>query len=208
MFMLKNNLNSVESLLSVIQQHNDCAFILFVNSDIITKEMIENISIQSNVAISLFIDESETENINTDLIEKTKLLFKNKCLYGVYKYFDNNNEKNKRILNGGFAKKILKTNCIFAFLIKKEDCSEKNAKLISEYIKNAKIKNNSPVFLIDFYEDIANIDKNISAKSCFLSINSRGQATISSLYNKQTSFNIRSNSLEQILSNTMSKLKY
>lgn len=206
MFMIDSNIKSFENITSILKQHEDCAFILFLNPNIITDETIKSINKQNNIIVSVLLEDSEIKNNNEIMIKKTNLLLKSKCMFGVYKYYDDNYVK--KVLNGEFAKEIIKTNCNYAFLIKKENCSEKKSKQVSNYVKNARMKNNSPVFIMDFYEDIANIDRNISVESCFLSINSIGQATISSLYNQQTTFNIRNNTLEQILASTMPKIKY
>jgi len=63
------------------------------------------------------------------------------------------------------------------------------------------------VLFIDFYGDHARVDKIISEEQCFLSINSDGQVCVSDTANK-TKHNIRSTSLEEILEDTMPKVKY
>lgn len=199
MFMVDKNDATLENVDSAITDHPDCAFILFINTDILTSKMIENMKLRNNIFISLLVDDLTTEDSIKEIAKKTELLARNKCLFGVYKYYDDYYAS--KVLNGQFAHDVAKLGCSFAFLIKKEDCSEQNSHLVSEHVKNARMKNNSPVFIMDFYEDIANIDRNISSGSCFLSIDSIGQVTVSTLFNEKTPYNIRTHVFEQILEN-------
>lgn len=206
MFMINGNKKSFDNIVPAIKKHHDCAFILYINPCIITCDITEFLNNQHNVSVSVLIDDIEKEKNRKLIFEKTNLLLKSNCLFGVYKYYDNN--FNWKISNGELDEQIINTQCNYLLLIRKCDCINKKSGEIGEYVKNARMKNNYPVFMMDFYEDIADIDRNISVESCFLSIDSAGQAAVSTLYNNKTPYNIRTSTLEQILEHTMPKIKY
>jgi len=199
--LLNDNSEMLDEMMNVIENNQDCAFMIFINPCIITNKVAEVLSKLTNICISVLIENSiDTDN---EVIEKTKLLRKYKCFYGGYTYYDDTNVCN--ISNSVTAKKIHSIRSNFAILLKKQDCSNEAAINAYDYIYKSRTKINTPVCFIDFYGDIARIDNLISEEPCFLSIDSLGQATVSNLYNKETEYNIRTSSLLEILSNTMKK---
>lgn len=192
MFMIKNNETILEPILKVMDKYKDCAFLLFLNSNLITKELTEETKRLKNTLLFINIFEENCKYSKNSLLDAIKLLRSKKCLFGLYKYYDD--ESVDSILNGEVTEEIMKLSCSYAMLIKGGNCSETNEESVYKSIKNSRTNMKLPVFLIDFYNDIAHINQNISDESCFLSINSCGQASVSNL-------NIRSDSLEKILYN-------
>ncbi|MGB4439840.1 MAG: hypothetical protein WBJ13_11615 [Sedimentibacter sp.] len=197
MILLNNNAEILDEVVTVIENNQDCSFIIYVNPNIINDEMAEKISKLTNVCISLLIENDIDEH--DEIIEKAGFLRKYKCLYGGYTYYDDTNVSN--ISSGVTAKNIQSIGSNFAILIKKQNCSNEAAINTYDYIYKSRTKINTPVCFIDFYGDIARIDNIISDEPCFLSIDSLGQATVSNLYSKETEYNIRTSSLIEILSN-------
>lgn len=197
----KNNIS--DTLYDVFDKNDDCAFTLFIDTDIITEETVKKISIVSNVCIFASIDNFHSSN--EIIAEKFDLLKRYKCLHGGYYCYDDSNAGN--ITNGTAAGKLLSLDLNFAIFVRKAGCSYEVAESISDYILRTRTKINSPVFLIDFYGDNARIDRIISVESCFISINSCGQICVSNISNK-TGHNIRCASLEDILADTMPEVKY
>ncbi len=192
-----------DTLYDIFDKNNDCAFTLFVDTDIINEESVKKINIASNACIFASIDNYDDLNENT--AEKFNLMRKYKCLHGGYYYYDDSNAGD--ITNGKLACKLMSLNLNFAIFIRKKGCSDEIAEGISDYILRTRIKINSPVFLIDLYGDHARIDRIISVEPCFLSINSCGQISVSNSSN-ETEYNIRHTSIEDILANTMPRVKY
>ncbi len=162
-FFLGDNKDKFKELGEIFKSETDCAFILFANPSILEEELVLELGNIGNTIISLNM-RSSSSHFN----EKVELLKKNKILFGVHMtYYD---EDTKSILEDKWIEDVISLNCTFAFLIPSFDCNEKNIELISKYVRYAKISQKYPIFLIDFYEDLAHVDKTISEESCLLEL--------------------------------------
>ena len=202
MIMLgRNNISNI--LFDAFDTYSDCAFTIFADKDIIDEGIAEKISNAPNVCVLILIDSFEAKNC--DIAESLNVLRKYKCLYGGYYCYDDDNAIN--ITNGTASSSLVSMDLNFATFVKKPNCSDEVAQIISDYILNSRININSPVLFIDFFGDNARVDKIISEKQCFLCINSNGQVCVSNIKNK-TKHNIRNDSLDKILEDTMPEAKH
>jgi len=199
MMLVRKNMEMLGEMIEAIEKNDDCAFVIFIEPDIICEEATKKLSSLSNLCTSVIIDE---EYCTLELEEKTNMLRKYKCFYGGCMYYDENDISD--IMNGEISKKLLAANANFAVLVKKQNCSDETSMKIIDYIYNSRTKMNYPVCLMDFYGDVARIDSIISEESFFLSIDSKGQPTASSLYGTKSDLNIRTSSLADILKNLQS----
>jgi len=188
----------IDMLLKILEQNSDCAFLIFTYPNLLKSEHILDFKKYGNAVLSIYMDNL---NLSSDFSQTIDILRKNKCLYGIH--FSYNDYNTNVILSDNLLKHLESLNCVFAFLIKSEECSMENALEIKNYIKDAKTNQRYPVFLVDFYEDIAHIDCNISVESCFFKVLSDG-----SVYSSTSLFNVRNNSLVDIFSQTMPKVGY
>lgn len=201
--LLKKNM-PLKALSNILLENDDCAFTLFVEPDALNYEVIEKLSLHSNLCIFVSIN-YDYDKKNKTTAEKFNILKKHRCLCGLsYSYDDKNADY---ILSGKSAETMMSLKTSFAMYIKKRSCSIKTAQEIRNFINSLRIKDSYPVFMMDLYGDLERINEIISAKSCFLGINNRGQISISDSLN-ETSLNIRNKSLNEILASTMPKAKY
>lgn len=194
MFLLNKN-DIILELEPVMENNNDCAFIAVVSPLDINEQFVKKISNLPNICLLVTIDDIK----KPDFINSMGLLRKYNCLFGGCFYYDDSNYLN--IMNGTVSDKIISADCNLAVMIRKPNCGEEIAANTYDYIYKSRFKINSPVFMMDFYGDTTLINKIISDKSCFLSIDGIGQISVSNLENK-TNFNIRTNSMEEILKST------
>lgn len=197
MILLNYNVEMLDEVLASVKNNPDCAFMIFLTPDILTDDVAAKISKAANICISVLIENDP--NNNDEVVDKIKLLRKYKCFYGSFAYYDDTDISN--ISNGVIAKKTLSIGSNFAILIRKKDLSNEALNNTYDYIYKSRTKINTPVCYLDFYGDIARIDNIISEESFFLSIDALGQATVSTLYSKKTDYDIRTSTLEEILSN-------
>ncbi|WP_352419404.1 hypothetical protein [Proteiniborus sp.] len=202
MFFINCDADYIDELLEVFRKNPECAFIVYTYSNSLTEEHAHKLREYGNTIVSICIDNF---NISSEFSQAIKILLENKCLFGVHLKYDDNNAG--IILNENWIKQIMELHCTFAFLIKSADCSLETEKAISSYIKNAKTNQKYPIFLIDFYEDIAHVDRNISTESCFFKILYDG-TVLSTKENITTGFKTRDAQLTEILSQIMPKVNY
>lgn len=200
MMMFGKNNEMLGEMIAAIEKNQDCAVVIFIEPGIIDEETAKKLSSLSNLCINVIFEDDCTLDFAA---EKTNILRKYKCFYGGYMYYDDSNASD--IMNGVISNELLSANMNFAVLVKKQDCSEVTSAMIFDYIYNSRTRMNHPVCLMDFYGDIARIDSIISEESFFLSIDSNGQATASSLYGTKSYLNIRTSSFEDIFKNIQSK---
>lgn len=152
-----NDINDFLTITKETKDNLDCAFIIHIPSNIITEESIFEIKSYENTAFAILYNPSVDTIIFNNAIQ---LLRKNKCLFGLYSYYDDENVNN--ILSNKWTHEIKNNNSPFGVLIKSNNCSDRNASLIHDYVYYSRINQKHPTFLIDLYEDIARINGNIS----------------------------------------------
>lgn len=186
--------DSVEDLLEVVERNPDCAFVIYVPPELLTRENVHHLKSQGNVVFSVLFDQNADEEGLSQAIE---FLSEDKCLFAVHSYY--NDQKVDWILSDRWIKEVEKLPCMFAFLIQEEQCSDENAKKVIDYIYSSRTERQHNIFLMDFYGDIAYINCIVSSDSFFLTIEENGDTLIRN-GGEEISFNIRTMNLTDILS--------
>lgn len=162
-------IDNIDSVLDILKQNPDCAFVLYVDPNTITEENLSKIEPYKNIFFSILFQ----SNMNTkDFKAKIQLLLDNKFLFGLYSYYKDSNIDH--ILNNRWVNKIIDSKSPFGLLIEDKNCSKENASLIHDYISNSKLNQKHSAFLIDLYEDIAKIQTYVSmedGRACFDNFN-------------------------------------
>lgn len=187
-------INNIDDFPVIQKQNPDCAFILYIPPTIITKENINMIKSYHNTFFSLLYQPSLNAKAFKDA---TNLLQGNHCLFGFHSYYTNENIN--YILNNHWVSEIVTTESPFVFLIESQNCNPQNASLIHNYVHNIKTNQEHPIFLIDLYEDITQVDNQLSNSPCTLKIMANGDV----IYNPSTSsqkHNITNTPLLKLLS--------
>lgn len=200
MIFIDKNFNEKDNLFKIISENSDCAFLLFATPDSIDKKDVLNIRESGNIIISIYMD-----NLDKEFLPLIGLLKENKCLYGIYNNYENENVD--EILNNNWIEKVIKLNCTFAFLIGSSACNEENVKKVSSYIRDAKINQKYPIFLMDFYEDIRYVDTIISVEPCFAGFLQDGKLILNNAGNF-AKLSFKEMNLKDILSISMPKVRY
>lgn len=189
--------NDIDDLPTLIKENPDCAFILFLAPDILTEENICRIKSHKNTFFAVLYE--GPSNLNT-LNNTIDLLHENKSLFGLYSYYGDENISD--ILSNIWTDEIINNidkNIGFAFLIKSENSTEKNASLVQNYVLNSKMNQEHSTFLIDLYKDISKINMYISKEYSLFTIMDNGD-----IYSGESSegekLNIKNTSLSEILS--------
>ena len=125
----------------------------------------------------------------------TDILYKHKCLYGVYSLYDDDNLEH--IMSDNYAKLIESLKSTFAFLIRKTGV--KNEKSFLQFLKTARSSQAYPFLLFDFYNDLASINKTISGENSFITIKANGSIAFRLIDTLIEGLNIKKHSLATIL---------
>ncbi len=149
--------NNINDFSTILKQNPDCAFLLYISPKNLTKENLAKIEPYHNIFFSLlyepFIDPKAFKNA-------TSLLYNNHCLFGSHSYYNNDNIN--YILSNQWIRDVTSPKSPFLFLIESPDCTPTNASLVHNYIAQLKTKPAHATFLIDLYEDMAQINNQFS----------------------------------------------
>lgn len=204
MFFIGKNKTFLRQLLPELISHKDSAYFIFAESEIIADDIIDTIASAGNIALILLMQPAEDNDVRKQISKK--LLYK-KCLYGTYSEYNDSNVN--LTMSDAYSHKIQKTYCSFVYLIKERPLKIANQERFSQFMKKAKKETPYPFYLVDFYEDLAYIDRIISMADCFITINGSGDLTVTQMNTlPNQNLNIKNLSLQDILKKTMPKNLY
>jgi len=200
MFLVNREKAYLKTLLAVLATHQESAYFLFVPPEIITEEIAREIVNAGNIIIVL---EMNTAGESPGCRNAAAILLNRKCLYGIYSMYGDDNVE--YVMSDCYLRQIEEFYCTFAFLIREDLKDAQNKERFSQFMETAKSANEYIFFLIDFYEDLANVDKIISGEDCFLAIKTNDGIAVTLTETLSAELNIRTNSLQTILKETMFK---
>lgn len=202
MFFMSKSKGYFKSILNMLNSHKSSSYFIFIEPELITEEIAELITEDSNIVVALAIN---TIGDNTSTYA-ARLLESNNCLYGSYTMYNDDNLE--YVLSKDYLGQIEDLHCTFAFFVKQLLNDPKNTERFSQFMETAKNANNYQFFPIDFYEDLAYVDKNISVEDCFMAIKSDGAIAISTMDTLVQELNINTHTLQTILEKNMPKTQY
>jgi hypothetical protein len=198
MFLIEENQTYLADLIEVLSEYQDSAFFIFALPEAITPASADAILKSGNIMAVLA---APTNDNSQSFIAAAEELMAKKCLYGAFiRYGDNNFRQAVEAIS---QSQIRNAHCACVFLIRDELKADDNKKHFSQILQTVRSAHENPFFLIDFYEDIANVDRNISVEDCFLTIKCSGDIAFNTRTESNAGFNIRDCSLETILKNIM-----
>lgn len=185
-FFLGGAYGQVFDLYSFMASQPDCVFGLYVAPDQVDEKMAAQATTSKNLFVGVKLDGSEQLQAALDLLAAQR------CLYGCYTGYDSleTAARQSGILGGSAPP------CPFLFLIDKTPLTPESGMTIADIRGNLQ----TPVFPIDFYRDIAHIDRNISSEACIAQVAGDGSVELIHLDQLRVSsgFSIYEQGLEDI----------
>lgn len=205
-FFIDENYGHLESLLKMLKSHKNSSFFVLLPPELITLE-IARLSIEAgNVALAITLYAPAKEENIISCKKASDILFENRCLYGTFSSYNDDNLE--YIMNDNYLKQIENLRGSFAFLVRESLNDAGKKEQFSLFMQEARYAGKYKFFIVDFYEDLASIDRTISMDNCFISIKSNGSINIPGKSELTKKLNIRTHSLQNILKLTMPKIKY
>lgn len=203
MFFLDVDVTYLKMLLELLADNKESCYFILLQPKLITDEVAELTARAGNIVVVLALNSpGDYMACNT----AAQLLTIRKCLYGAYcTYKDENMEY---IISPEYLKQIEDLHCSFAFLVRQALDDLQNKIRFSQFMETAKKTGRYNFFLVDFYEDLAYVDRNISKEDCLMIINGDGTLVVLKGNIPVEELNIRTDSLQTIFKEVMSKSKY
>lgn len=200
MFFMNDNQLHLAALLEKLAHHKEGIYFVFAEPGAITQAVAESAVRSKNIVLVLNL---KTLDCTPSFNKAAELLFQNKCLYGAYSEY--NDQNINLLISDRYLSQIKTTNCSVFFMIGKNLNEAENINLFTKFMKTVKIANQYPFFIIDFYKELAYVNHTISSEDCFIAIRGDGQAVVKTMDNFPSGFNVRMHSLPVIMENTMPK---
>lgn len=203
MFFVNGDQQHLAALLEGLATHKEGVYFIFAEPEAINPSITQKVVDNKNIVVVLHLP---TTGNNYTYIKATEVLFENKCLFGTYGEY---NDDNVQLLVSDHCLNFIKrANSFCYFIVRKNLQNPQNLSLITDYMTTAKTAARYPLIIIDFYAELAHVDRTISVEDCFLAIRGDGRVAVKNMDNIQPQLNIRTHSLETILEKTMPKTNY
>ena len=198
-FFLNSVTEDVEWLFELFLQHPDCAFLLFF--DELTDQMIGTAGGCRNALLIRCINGENGSDLSRELFDNSKM--------GLSSIGIRYDETNMDAVMDWYthSERIKKEQGTFLFLLRKRNCPEGIAQKMNAFANDCREAPKQPLFLMDFYEDIAYVDRVISTESCFLKVLRDGSLVTGNPF-ANADGNLRDGTLSELLQRYMPKVNY
>jgi len=143
-------------MIELLAGHDDCAFVFWCDSSILSSGLLEEIAQQKHIMLSIGLDE------NADVL--CAELRSRKLLYAVYKEYTSDDLKD--ILNDNILYDMQSLNAPITALIPNTSCSCGDREIVYDYVLRKREEQKFPTVLWDMIQDVLTIDTIISDDCC------------------------------------------
>lgn len=155
----------LQRLGELLRGNRDCAFLLFAQPAQIDAALPGLLLETRNTLLCLRMDAP-------GFAEKAALLEQDACLYGAwYRY---GAQDLPAIRQGEWTKRAVDAGAPFCLFVAQDNCAREVQAQVQAYALQERRTQQSPVFLMDFYTDLAYIDGIISSDACYLGLSADG----------------------------------
>lgn len=177
-------------MFNMLGAYKDCAFFMLLPVNMITEELAKAARSEHNIAICI------RDTAGQNVAKAAAILHEARMLFGLYYLYDDDNED--MITSGHVQSDIDGYRGQFAMFIPVKQCSAECRARVQQYASGEKATPEKPPFMIDFFADLAAVDKIISAQPCYMEIDSSGNV-MSTPWGKPCGVNIRTHTLSDAL---------
>ena len=169
-FLMEPPYTAPAPLFRLVENHTDCAFLLFLPPCLISEASIPSLSACTNALISVDTDQAGWK-------EAAAQLRQHRLLYAAHRHYTA--ETASAILSGEWAASAVGCGCAAAVCFAQTDCPYAVSSEVDAYIARERTAQRYPLFLMEYYADNLRIDTIISDEACFFGVLPDGRVTAS-----------------------------
>ena len=158
-------LSCLESLTCLFRTYKDCAFLLLLPDQELSKTQLALLKPCTNT-MCLFPAGAASCGINAEHMRRQK------SWYSTYDYYDDGTCDDW--ISGRRTGKSLAYKNSFVILIARDSCSRETRLRMLQYIKNSRLQPTDPFIIFDLYGDALQIDRIMSSESCYFELMENG----------------------------------
>lgn len=166
-YLLFYRSNRLEETLRLLDTHDDCAFVLFLNPAYLTPQAINKLQRRQNILLSVTAGQSGTDSTARTLREK-RFLF---ALHTVYHAQDVD-----VCMTRAHMENVTAYAPLFYFLLAAGDCHAQDIEAMGHRVDEVRNAQRYPVLPIDMMHDMLTIDHVISEDACAVVFDEYGRA--------------------------------
>ena len=178
MFHIDRKYTDIQSLFEIFQRHADCAIILFLYPNMVSRQLAARIVGLKNTFVFLKLDNEDKLKEK----EAVNLLLNNRCLCGGFSRYSSQSK-----ISGYETFLRMADNLGLPFL-----CMMSNEKYrppgiygMKKLVDNSRAELKIPVFPIDLWEDIADIGRSAGTGACLLTVSGCDQIIVTDMEKKK-----------------------
>lgn len=153
------------SLLAMAERFGNCAFFLLAADEMTNDLLFQSAALPRNMLFVPRGDTPRSAQISAELIQK-KRMFGFHCEY--------NATNAEHLLSHVFLQNIIQQGTPFLFLIAAADCDRATRNLVHSRVLALRAQGRYPLFPVDLYQDVQQVDHIISNESCLLALDVNG----------------------------------
>lgn len=178
-----------EVILPLVEEHKDCAFILYCDPDDLTLHFLDHAAEVNNLMLVIRYDEYTPDIFET--------LWDSGLLYSVFYEYDDSNPEH--ILSGELLAETEQVHPVFTALLAHKDCSQETQQAVYEYVRQTRAEQIYLTIPWEVAYDSCFVDTIISEDDCSLGFDAEGM--IYTMYKRRTDLdlNLFRNDLKTIL---------
>lgn len=190
--LIGKNTPDLLGLLKTLERLNDCAFILLSESAETSQALAESTLKLRNVVIAPAFDQDNLALISEKLHQKGRLT-------ALARMYDEHNAD--EVLRDAFLRETISLGYPFLLLAPTPDCGKETQRAVREAVLALRAGQRYPVFIVDLYSDVAEVDRIISDEPCAMSI--CGDGTVFSSAGPCEGLNAVSQPLSELIARAM-----
>ncbi|ARP49919.1 hypothetical protein B6259_02835 [Ruminococcaceae bacterium CPB6] len=180
-------------LVPVLENHPDCAFVLFCENRQVSDELITVILQVKNTLLCLHCDDG--------FLQTAKQMNSRHCFFAAWYPYDDTFQK--AFYQRELLPQVLQARTPFFFFIALRTCSSQKRREVRSEILKCRQTQSEPVFCIDFYADLAFIDGVISSDPCVLTFNADGISEAAPGCYPMKARSLRDHTLQELLTEVL-----
>ena len=186
----------LDSILPIAEQFSNCAFFMLAGDEATNDQLFQSAELPRNMLFVPRGDDPRSAQIGAELVQK-KRMFGFHCEY--------NATNAEHLLSDVFLQSIIRQGTPFLFLIAATDCDRATRDRVHAQVLALRAQGRYPLFPIDLYRDVQQVDHIISNESCLLALDASGAV----LYPPQpTPVTLHDHTLEALIGLTMPPVRH
>lgn len=166
-YLLFYRSNRLEETLQLLDTHDDCAFILFLNPEFLSQPAVCELQRRQNILLSVTADQPGTDRATRILREKHFLF----ALHSIYHAQDVD-----VCMNPEHMERISAYGSLFYFLFAAGDCQLSDIEAMGHQVNEIRSAQRYPILPVDMMHDMLTIDCVISEDACAVIFDEYGRA--------------------------------